>query len=132
MMKAECLLRLGDAEAAAEIVTQVRSRAFKSNPAKAQVTGAQLLEGSVYEYGLRNHLQNTTEGGDDIMYGRFLDELGWEFNQEGRRRQDMIRFGVFSTKSWLSHSPNGEYRKLYPIPQAELNKNGNLVQNEGY
>ena len=132
MMKAECLLRLGDADAAAEIVTQVRARAFKANPAKAQVTGAQLLEGSVYEYGLRNHLQNTTEGGEDIMYGRFLDELGWEFNQEGRRRQDMIRFGVFSTKSWLSHSPSGEYRKLYPIPQAELNKNSNLVQNDGY
>lgn len=132
MMKAECLLRLGDADAAAELVTQVRERAFKSNPAKARVMGAQLLEGSVYDYGLRNHLENTIEGGDDITYGRFLDELGWEFNQEGRRRQDMIRFGVFSTKSWLSHSPNGESRELYPIPQAELNKNSNLVQNDGY
>lgn len=132
MMKAECLLRQGDADAAAELVIQVRARAFKSNPAKAQVTGAQLVEGSVYDYGLRNHLENTSEGGDDIMYGRFLDELGWEFNQEGRRRQDMIRFGVFSAKSWLSHSPNGAYRELYPIPQAELNKNSNLAQNDGY
>ncbi len=132
MMKAECLLRLGDADGAAEIVTAVRTRAFKVNPAKAQVTGAQLVEGSVYSYGLRNHLQTTNEGGDDIMYGRFLDELGWEFNQEGRRRQDMIRFEVFSAKSWLSHSPNGDFHELYPIPQAELNKNSNLVQNDGY
>lgn len=132
MMKAECMLRLGDADGAAAIVTQVRARAFKSNPDKATVTGAQLMQGSVYDYGLRNHLQTTHEGGDDIQYGRFLDELGWEFNQEGRRRQDLIRFGVFTTKQWLSHSPNGEYRILYPIPQAEINKNGNLTQNDGY
>jgi hypothetical protein len=132
MMKAECLLRNGDEDAAATIVTQVRTRAFKSNPAKAIVTGPELLEGSSYNYGLRNHLETTVEGGDDIEYGRFLDELGWEFNQEGRRRQDMIRFGVFTTKSWLSHTPNGEYRTLYPIPQAERNKNPNLEQNTGY
>lgn len=132
MMKAECMLRLGDADGAAAIVTQVRARAFKSNPGKATVTGAQLMQGSVYDYGLRNHLQTTHEGGDDIQYGRFLDELGWEFNQEGRRRQDLIRFGVFTTKQWLSHSPNGEYRILYPIPQAEINKNSNLRQNDGY
>lgn len=132
MMKAECLLRTGKADEAAVIVTDVRKRNFKSNPAKATVTGAQLLGGSVYDYGLRNHLNTTHEGGADIQYGRFLDELGWEFNQEARRRQDLIRFGVFTTKSWLSHAPNGSYRSLYPIPRTELNKNGNLKQNDGY
>lgn len=132
MMKAECLLRTGKADEAATIVTEVRARNFKANPAKATVTGAQLLGGSAYDYGLRNHLTTTHEGGADIQYGRFLDELGWEFNQEARRRQDLIRFGVFTTKSWLSHSPNGDYRKLYPIPRVELNKNGNLKQNDGY
>nr|OFY52444.1 MAG: hypothetical protein A2Y87_10795 [Bacteroidetes bacterium RBG_13_46_8] len=90
------------------------------------------MEGSSYDYGLRNHLTSTEEGGADIQYGRFLDELGWEFNQEGRRRQDMIRFGVFTTKSFLSHSPNGDYRTIYPIPIDELNKNPNLQQNPGY
>ncbi len=132
MMKAECLLRTGDPDGAATIVTQVRTRAFKTNPSKATVTGAQLQEGSVYDYGLRNHLESTEEGGDDIEFGRFLDELGWEFNQEGHRRQDLIRFGVFTTKSWLSHSPNGGHRTLYPIPQVERNKNPNLEQNPGY
>ena len=132
MMKAECLLRLGDADGAAALVTKVRQRAFKSAPAKATVTGAQLMEGSSYDYGLRNHLTTTTEGGADIQYGRFLDELGWEFNQEGRRRQDMIRFGIFTTKSFLSHSPNGDYRIIYPIPRDELSKNPNLQQNPGY
>jgi starch-binding outer membrane protein, SusD/RagB family len=132
MMKAECLLRLGSADAAATIVTRVRQRAFKLNPAKAVVTGAQLLGGSSYDYGLRNHLMSTFETGADIRYGRFLDELGWEFNQEARRRTDMIRFGVFTKKSWLSHMPNGDYRALYPIPKTEMDKNTNLKPNPGY
>ncbi|MEH3113859.1 RagB/SusD family nutrient uptake outer membrane protein [Pedobacter terrae] len=132
MMKAECLLRTGDAAGAAALVTQVRQRSFLNNPSKATVTGSQLLQGSVYNYGLRNHLTSTVEGGADIQYGRFLDELGWEFNTEGRRRQDMIRFGVFTKKSWLSHSPNGDYRTLLPIPRAELAKNPNIKQNPGY
>ncbi len=132
MMKAECLLRTDDADGAAAIVTQVRERNFKSNPSKAVVTGAELMGGSTYDYGLRNHLESTYEGGADIVYGRFLDELAWEFNQEARRRTDMIRFGVFTTKSWLSHSPNGDYRALYPIPLPEIEKNSNLKQNFGY
>jgi hypothetical protein len=132
MMKAESLLRSSDANGAAAIVTQVRQRDFKSNPAKATVTGADLVKGSSYDYGLRNHLTTTTEGGADIVYGRFLDELGWEFNQEARRRTDMIRFGAFTKKSWLSHSPNGDYRALLPIPRTEIAKNANLIQNAGY
>ena len=132
LMKAESLLRTGDADGAAALVTQVRQRAFKSNPAKAVVTGADLQKGSSYDYGLRNHLTSTTEGGADIVFGRFLDELGWEFNQEARRRTDMIRFGAFTKKSWLSHSPNGDYRALFPIPRTEIAKNSNLVQNTGY
>jgi hypothetical protein len=132
MMKAECLLRTGDADGAAALVTRVRERDFKSDPSKAVVTGAQLLNGSSYDYGLRNHLTTTDEGGADIQYGRFLDELAWEFNQEARRRTDMIRFGVFTKKSWLSHSPNGDYRALFPIPKTEIDKNPNLKQNPGY
>ena len=78
-------------------------------------------------------LGTTNEGGSDIQYGRFLDELGWEFNQEGRRRQDMIRFGVFTTKSFLSHpSQSDDHTELYPIPLTILNSNGNLSQNSGY
>ncbi|GGH32248.1 hypothetical protein GCM10007423_21650 [Dyadobacter endophyticus] len=132
MMKAESLLRSGKADEAATLVTTVRQRNFKANPTKATVTGADLMKGSAYDYGLRNTTTSTREGGADIKYGRFLDELGWEFAQEGRRRQDLIRFGVFTTKSWLSHKPNGAYRSLLPIPRPELNKNSNLKQNDGY
>lgn len=141
MMKAECLLRKGDANAAAELVTQIRQRAFKANPSKATVTGDDLLKGSTYDYGLREtnfsnrvtDARTTHEGGADIQYGRFLDELGWEFNQEGRRRQDLIRFGVWTQKSWLSHSATRNNNlNIYPIPRAELDKNSKLKQNPGY
>ncbi|TRZ45912.1 RagB/SusD family nutrient uptake outer membrane protein [Robertkochia solimangrovi] len=134
MMKAEGLLRTGNADAAASLVTEVRQRAFAANPSKAEVTGAELMEGSSYDYGLRTVDQSSNEGGADIQYGRFLDELAWEFNQEGRRRQDMIRFGVFANKSWFSHNAGstGEYREIYPIPFGALQTNGNLTQNPGY
>ncbi len=132
MMKAESLLRKGQAADAATIVTQVRQRNFTDHPEKAIVTAADLVKGSVYNYGLRNHLNQTIEGGADIQYGRFLDELGWEFTQEARRRQDLIRFKVFTKKSWFSHVANGDYRTLFPIPRNEINKNGKLKQNDGY
>ena len=132
MMKAEALLRTGDANDAAALVTQVRQRDFTSDPAKAIVTGADLSQPTVYSYGLRNHLATTYDNVSDIQYGRMLDELGWEFSQEGRRRQDLIRFGVFTTKSWLSHSPNGAYRSLLAIPTSALQTNSNLKQNTGY
>jgi hypothetical protein len=132
MMKAEASLRSGDAATAALLVTQVRQRDFINNPAKATVTAAQLMGPTTYDYGLRNHLATTHEAVSDIQYGRFLDELGWEFAQEGRRRQDLIRFGVFTTHSWLSHSPNGAYRTLLPIPTSALQTNSNLKQNPGY
>ena len=133
MMKAECLLRNGHADEAATIVTEIRGRAFKSNPAKATVTGAKLMGNSCYQYG--NADENGVVSGDDgaaITYGGFLDELGWEFAAEAHRRQDLIRFGVFSTKKWLNHVPNGDAKKLFPIPLEELNKNPNLKQNDTY
>lgn len=132
MMKAESLLRMGDANGAATLVTQVRMRSFSANPLKAAVTGAQLTQQTSYAYGLKNHNKTTRDVVTDISFGRMLDELGWEFAQEGRRRQDLIRFGVFTNKSWLSHVPNGAYRSLLPIPTGALQTNSNLKQNPGY
>jgi hypothetical protein len=67
-----------------------------------------------------------------VPYGRFLDELGWEFAAEARRRSDMIRFGVYQTKNWYNHTPQGEHTILFPIGLEELNTNTNLTQNPGY
>lgn len=137
LMKAESLLRTGRADEAAELVTQVRQRAFRNtDPAKAVVTGAELMMGSTYEYGYQDEtgqiLDGPGSGGDDIQYGRMLDELGWEFAAEAHRRQDLIRFGVFTTKAWFNHMPSEPYKILFPIPEAELNTNPNLTQNPGY
>jgi hypothetical protein len=133
MMKAECLLRTGHADDAAALVTQVRQRNFTGNPAKATVTGAQLQQGSVYKYGYwDNGAITQLQGGADITYGRFLDELGWEFAAEGHRRSDIIRFGVYTTKMWFQHASSSQDKTLFPIPATQLNKNPNLQQNKGY
>lgn len=130
MMKAECLLRTGKSAEAAVEVTKVRQRAFTATPAKAIVSGADLLKGSVYNYGYWSNGQVTeAQGGNDVTYGRLLDELGWEFAAEAHRRQDLIRFEVFTVKKWFQHRPNGAGRSIFLIPQEEINKNGNLVQN---
>lgn len=133
MMKAESLLRTGFANEAADLVTQVRQRNFKSTPAKAIVTGADLQQGSSYNYGFwDNGAITEPQGGADIQYGRFLDELGWEFAAEAHRRQDIIRFGVFTTKMWFQHRNSDINKTIFPIPQVEMNKNPNLKQNPGY
>lgn len=113
-------------------MTQVRERAFREHPEKAVVTDEQLKAGSCYDYGRRDEYENSTQGGSDITYGRFLDELGWEFCQEGRRRQDMIRFNAFTTRSWLSHDKSDPTKNLYPIPNKVLLTNNKLHQNPGY
>lgn len=132
MMKAECLLRTGKADDAAVLVTQVRQRDFTGNPAKATVTGAQLQGNSVYKYGHWENGALATQQNLTIPYGRFLDELGWEFAAEGRRRMDLIRFGIFHTAQWFQHDPSSLDKALFPIPATEINKNPNLIQNKSY
>jgi hypothetical protein len=142
LMRAEALLRTGDANGAAALVTQVRQRAFAStNPAKATVTAADLTRGSRYNYGwfdpdsvVKTGPGGTpvVDGGADIQYGGFLDELRWELAVEGQDRQMLIRFGVFTTKTWFNHTPNGAYRTIFPIPEIRLRTNPKLVQNPGY
>lgn len=162
MIKAECLLRLGGYKGeteqdAADIVTEIRRRAFKNNPDKAVRTVAQLKGGSVYDYGRRathgeidnesgelkvTEIVETHEGGDDIILGGFLDELAWEFPYEHHRRQDLIRFkmtngcNVFNGKSWFDKLPNtnptDHHLDIFPILKDNLQANPKLVQNPGY
>jgi hypothetical protein len=133
LMKAESLLRTDKSAAAALLVTQVRARAFPGEPAKATVTGAELEQNTRYHYGYVENYTVVDPGNTaPVPFGRFLDELGYEFAWEGHRRRDMIRFGVYTTKSWLSHKPNGDYRALFPIPQQAINSNPKLVQTDGY
>lgn len=69
-----------------------------------------------------------------------IDERGRELYLEGFRRQDLVRFGLFTSADYLWEFKGGvqagksvdETRNLYPIPAADLNANGNLKQNPGY
>lgn len=133
MMKAEALLRTGRLDEAAQIVTEVRMRSF-DNPEDAIVTGEELAGDSTFQYGTLAEDGTIADPGNQspVPYGRFLDELGWEFAGEARRRTDMIRFGVFTTKNWYNHVPQGDHVRLFPIGLGELNTNPNLEQNPGY
>jgi hypothetical protein len=134
MMKAEALLRTGSPGKAAQIVTRVRERAFtQTNPSKAEVTATELQSGSSYNYGIWDDGQVVeSEGGEDIPYGRFLDELGWEFALEGHRRQDLIRFGVFTRKSWFKKSTEDPCKIVFPLPANALQEYPNMDQHPCY
>lgn len=133
MMKAEALLRSGQADQAAELVTTVRQRAFKDHPEKAKVTGAQLQEPSAYVYGtVSDYVLSPQNKPLPASFGRFYDELGWEFAGELMRRRDMIRFGTYTQAQWLSHEGSHPYRSVFPIPQRVLDSNNKLAQNPDY
>jgi starch-binding outer membrane protein, SusD/RagB family len=140
MMKAECLLRLGQSGAGA-LVSQVRARAFKSNPSKATVTDEQLKENSCYQYYYYaddyalSKTANRKYGSHDkdkVELGRLYDEYGWEFAWEMGVRTRMIRFGTYTTRNWLSHEALGDYTALFPIPFSAITANPKLVQNPNY
>ena len=110
-MKAEAMYRKANRVANQEVVdllNSVRKRAF------TDFTGDKVLQVS------------------ELNDERFLQEYAWEFCQEGHRRQQMIRFGVFTTKTWFLHDSSEPHRVLFPIPRNEMLANPNLVQNPGY
>lgn len=132
LMKAECLLRTNQAGAGA-LVTQVRERAFKADPSKAVVTDNELKANSSFQWGVvENYIISTPGDQSPIQFGRMFDEWNWEFAWEGYTRRNMIRFGIFTKKSWLSHTPQGDYRTVFPIPESIITSNPKLVQNPNY
>jgi hypothetical protein len=94
---------LGSTGEALNLVNQVRERAFEPDKPLTSITI------------------------DDI-----LDERGYEFVWEGFRRQDLIRTGHFLEAWTLKEPSDGPHRKLFPIPQTQLDANPNLIQNPGY
>lgn len=109
LMLAECMLRSGDSERAAELINEVRRRAFEDgmdpNPA--------------------------TSGNLDLY--RMADEWGIEFLGEGRRRTDLVRLGFFTTEEWWDHQPSGsDHLNRFPVPTSALSASNVLEQNPGY
>src|SRR4029079_15457332 len=52
-----------------------------------------------------------------------LKERACELSWEGWRRNDMIRLGHYLDARIPEKDASADFRKLYPIPENELNKN---------
>lgn len=83
-----------------------------------------------------NAKQEATYTLDDV-----IKEWSKEFWFEGRRRMDLIRFGLYGGQSKYTWEFMGgvssgaqfpAYRNVYPLPDNDLTNNENLKQNEGY
>ena len=69
-----------------------------------------------------------------------IDEWCREFYMEGRRRSDLVRFGLFTGSKYLWSFKGGvekgsgieSYYDIYPIPGKEIQNNSNLHQNPKY
>ena len=60
-----------------------------------------------------------------------LNERLFEFAGEGKRRQDLIRFGKFTDARQFKTVTQG-YKILFPVPSTQIQNNPLLTQNAGY
>jgi starch-binding outer membrane protein, SusD/RagB family len=116
----------------------IYAEAFKRNG-----TGATEADAVNYINLLRRRAFNGTDGditAAGLTLDFILDERARELYWEGHRRTDLIRYNRFVEETYLWPWKGGTisgnsvpaFRKLYPIPSADLNANSNLVQNPGY
>ena len=76
----------------------------------------------------------------DMTVDFLLEERSRELYWEGTRRTDLVRYGNFTSGSYLWQYKGGvklgtgveTYKNVYPIPSSDLSVNGNLKQNIGY
>jgi hypothetical protein len=97
--------------------------------------------------GYINALRERANGGSsenisssELTLDFIIDERARELYWESHRRQDLIRFGLFTGSQYIwtlkgnsiTGVPTPDFRKLFPIPNASLAANQNLTQNPGY
>lgn len=108
-MWAECKMRLGDKQGAADLINHVRKRYFEGGNDPDPVTVANLDK------------------------YRMLDEWMMEFVGEGRRRTDLVRWDAYVTEDWWDHkATNNKDLNRFPIHYSVLEANQKLEQNPGY
>ncbi|OOQ59782.1 RagB/SusD family nutrient uptake outer membrane protein [Mucilaginibacter pedocola] len=61
-----------------------------------------------------------------------VKERGWEFYSEGKRREDLLRNGLFLKNATDRGLPAKDFQVRFPFPQSEVDANKKLVQNTGY
>lgn len=105
----------GDIQTATGYINELRERAFGGNS-----------DGNI--------------SSSDLDLDFIIDERARELYWEGQRRTDLIRFGDFTSGSYLwpfkggsqSGTAVGEFRQLFPLPSNIILINTNLTQNPGY
>ena len=110
LTRAEANYRLGYKDAALADIKVLQQRAHRTNVAKS------------------------------LSLNDILDEWCREFYLEGRRRSDLVRFGLYTSSQYLwsfkGGQPNGvgvdSHYNIYPIPANEISGNPNLHQNPNY
>ena len=110
LIKAEALNELGQNGRATDALNMVRARGFPGAPAKLIALG-------LSQAALRQAI---------------FDERVFELTGEGKRRQDQIREGTYTTGAWFGKTPTPAFKAVLPIPRAQLNTNPKLLQNPGY
>ena len=102
--------------------------------------GGTIEEAVGYVNLLRNRANSTSMSAANLTLDFLIDERSRELYWEGHRRQDLIRFGLFTGGNynwvWKGGSPNGialsSHLNVYPIPANNMAANPNLTQNPGY
>lgn len=160
---AECILRGASStqgKTAAEYVNAVRSRSIstpitdeqlRSTKSRVQyglLTYGDIQQSDIDNYGIFHNWDDNDRAteliasqvavpsgkdNDPIEFAGMYDEWGYEFALEGLRRQQMIRFGTFSTRNWFNHEADADDTKtIFPIAKSDQLDNENLAQNPGY
>ena len=110
---AECELRSGNVSEAGKLLNYVRKRNYPT----------EVVDQYLYQ----------PEGPVVLDEQELLDEWGREFLAEGRRRTDLIRFGVFGGGDWWDKEADADaHTEIFPLHRDVLNANPKLQQNEGY
>ncbi len=108
-MLAEIAFNKGNLAEAAGLINQVRARNFEGGNDPDPVTTANLNK------------------------YRLAQEWGTEFLAEGRRRTDLIRWGMFHTEDWWGHTAHNDINKCrFPVPENAISGSNALIQNPGY
>ena len=111
--------------------------------AEAQLRGGGGSKADAIDYInlLRQRAYGNTSGNvNDITLDDVLDERARELYWEGFRRTDLVRYGKFTSGSYVWPWKGGvkggtgvdDKYNLFPIPSTDIIANPNLTQNPGY
>lgn len=98
-------------------------------------------EAKAYIKALRDRAGVAMPSDDALTLDWLLDERARELMLEGQRRTDLIRYGYYTSMSFPWPYKGGikdgkvslpEWRTLFPINEADIEANPNLVPNPGY